>query len=66
MDRYKIDPCNLCKDNYGLCIVKKNGLNPKNCPCRVCDVKSICSETCDDYFALRYKYEGEQNGNGRT
>lgn len=48
------DLCDLCKDNSRFCIIKKNGINPKDCPCRVCDVKSICNETCDDHYALRY------------
>ena len=49
------DPCHLCKDNSRFCIIKKNGISPKDCPCRVCIVKSICDETCDDHYALRYK-----------
>jgi len=62
MDSYLIDPCNLCKDNHRFCIIKKNGINPKDCPCRVCDIKSICSETCDEHYALRYVYKGKNNG----
>jgi hypothetical protein len=51
-----IDQCNLCKDNYGFCIIKKNNNNPQICPCRVCNVKAICDKTCDDHYALRYVY----------
>jgi len=49
------DLCNGCKDNTRFCIIKENGIDPKDCPCSICSIKSICDETCDAHYALRYK-----------
>jgi len=46
--------CIECKDNTRFCIIKKNGIDPKDCPCSTCDIKDICDETCDVHYSLRY------------
>jgi len=52
--------CNLCKDNSRFCIIKQNGVNPKDCPCRDCDVRGICDKTCNDHYGLRYVHGSEK------
>ena len=46
--------CGKCKDNIHFCIIKKNNIPPKDCPCINCNRKITCNEACDDYYNLRY------------
>lgn len=54
MPNIMTDPCDGCKDNARFCRIKDNGIDPKDCPCLNCIVKSMCDNACNAHYALRY------------
>ncbi len=51
------DLCDGCKSNDHVCLIKHDGIDPKDCPCFSCLVKSMCDVCCDDYYGLKFMRE---------
>lgn len=48
------DLCDGCIESARICHIKKQGADPKDCPCLNCLVKSMCRSGCNDYYGLKY------------
>ncbi len=47
--------CEGCRDNMRSCTARRTkSIDPKDCPCANCIVKSMCNSGCDDYYGLAH------------
>lgn len=63
MAEIMLNLCDGCIES-GNCRIEIKGIDPRDCPCLNCLVKSMCRKTCDGYHDYAMKHEmGGNYGN---